>query len=45
VTGDGYPVDASDTRFWRMASLTAMSLEVNGGICRDLLKNRYGEAA
>jgi metal-sulfur cluster biosynthetic enzyme len=45
VTGDGDPVDASDTRFWRMASLTAMSLEVNGGICRDLLKNRYGEAA
>jgi hypothetical protein len=45
VTGDGDPVEASDVRFWRMASLTALSLETNGGICRDLLKNRYGEAA
>ena len=45
VTGDGSPVEASDVRFWRMASLTALSLETNGGICRDLLKNRYGEAA
>jgi metal-sulfur cluster biosynthetic enzyme len=43
VTGDGDPVEASDARFWRMASLTAMSLEVNGGMCRDLLKTRYGE--
>lgn len=43
VTGDGSPVDPSDVRFWRMASLTAMSLEVNGGMCRDLLKSRYGE--
>ena len=45
VTGDGDPVEASDARFWRMASLTALSLETNGGICRDLLKNRYGEVA
>jgi metal-sulfur cluster biosynthetic enzyme len=45
VTGDGSPVDPSDVRFWRMASLTAVSLETNGGICRDLLKNRYGEVA
>jgi metal-sulfur cluster biosynthetic enzyme len=43
VTGDGLPVEASDMRFWRMASLTALSLETNGGMCRDLLKNRYGE--
>jgi metal-sulfur cluster biosynthetic enzyme len=43
VTGDGVPVDPSDARFWRMASLTALSLETNGGICRDLLKIRYGE--
>ena len=43
VTGDGDAVDASDVRFWRMASLTALSLETNGGICRDLLKTRYGE--
>jgi metal-sulfur cluster biosynthetic enzyme len=43
VTGDGTPVDASDVRFRRMSSLTAVSLETNGGICRDLLKVRYGE--
>ena len=43
VTGDGDPVEASDVRFWRMASLTALSLETNGGICRDLLRTRYGE--
>jgi metal-sulfur cluster biosynthetic enzyme len=45
VTGDGTPVAASDIRFRRMASLTALSLETNGGMCRDLLKTRYGEAA
>jgi hypothetical protein len=38
-------VDASDLRFKRMASLTALSLEANGGLCRDLLRVRYGEAA
>jgi metal-sulfur cluster biosynthetic enzyme len=43
VTGDGTPVDASDVRFRRMASLTALSLEANGGLCRDLLRTRYGE--
>ena len=43
VTGDGTPVAASDVRFRRMASLTALSLETNGGICRDLLKTRYRE--
>jgi metal-sulfur cluster biosynthetic enzyme len=45
VTGDGAPVDASEERFWRMASLTALSLETNGGICRDLMRTRYGEEA
>jgi metal-sulfur cluster biosynthetic enzyme len=45
VTGDGEPVLTSDVRFWRMASLTALSLETNGGMCRDLLKTRYGEEA
>jgi metal-sulfur cluster biosynthetic enzyme len=45
VTADGTPVDASDVRFRRMSSLTALSLETNGGICRDLLKIRYGEEA
>jgi metal-sulfur cluster biosynthetic enzyme len=43
VTGDGKAVAASDVRFRRMASLTALSLETNGGICRDLLKIRSGE--
>jgi hypothetical protein len=43
VTGDGTPVAASDVRFRRMASLTALSLEANGGMCRDLLKIRYGQ--
>jgi metal-sulfur cluster biosynthetic enzyme len=45
VTGDGVPVDAADVRFRRMASMTALSLETNGGMCRDLLRVRYGEAA
>jgi metal-sulfur cluster biosynthetic enzyme len=40
VTGDGDPVDPSEERFWRMASLTALSLETNGGMCRDLLRSR-----
>jgi metal-sulfur cluster biosynthetic enzyme len=44
VTGDGTPVSADDLRFRRMASLTALSLEANGGLCRDLLNVRYGEA-
>ena len=43
VTGDGTPVAASDVRFRRMSSLTALSLETNGGMCRDLLRVRYGE--
>jgi metal-sulfur cluster biosynthetic enzyme len=43
VTGDGRPVAPSDVRFRRMASLTALSLETNGGMCRELLKIRYGQ--
>jgi metal-sulfur cluster biosynthetic enzyme len=43
VTGDGVPVSPDDQRFRRMASLTALSLETNGGMCRDLLRVRYGE--
>jgi hypothetical protein len=27
-----------------MAGLTALSLETNGGICRDLLRVRYPDA-
>jgi metal-sulfur cluster biosynthetic enzyme len=42
VLGDGTPVDRNDLRFRRMASLTALSLETNGGICRDMLNVRYG---
>ncbi len=42
VTGDGAPV-SDFARFRRMASLTAISLETNGGMCRDLLRVRYSE--
>jgi metal-sulfur cluster biosynthetic enzyme len=46
VTGDGTPLGAEDVaRFARMASLTALSLETNGGMCRDLLRVRYPDAA
>jgi metal-sulfur cluster biosynthetic enzyme len=43
VAGDGTPVARDDIRFRRMSSLTALSLETNGGMCRDLLRVRYGE--
>ena len=43
VTGDGSPVSPEDVKFRRMASLTALSLETNGHMCRDLLRVRYGE--
>ena len=43
VRGDGTPVGAQElARFGRMASLTALSLETNGGVCRSLLQVRYG---
>jgi metal-sulfur cluster biosynthetic enzyme len=43
VTGDGTPVRAEEVaRFARMATLTALSLDVNGGVCRSLLQVRYG---
>ena len=43
VRGDGTPVPAAElARFARMASLTAISLEANGGVCRSLLQVRYG---
>jgi metal-sulfur cluster biosynthetic enzyme len=43
VRGDGAPVASTElARFARMASLTATSLEVNGGVCRSLLEVRYG---
>ena len=40
VTGDGAPV-SDFVRFGRMARLTALSLDTNGGMCRDLLRVRY----
>jgi metal-sulfur cluster biosynthetic enzyme len=44
VKGDGTPVTAEELpRFKRMASLTSLSLETNGGMCRDLLRIRYSE--
>jgi metal-sulfur cluster biosynthetic enzyme len=44
VRGDGTPVPASElARFGRVASLTALSLEANGGMCRSLLQVRYGK--
>lgn len=43
VRGDGTPVTAAElARFRRMAALTSVSLEANGGICRSLLEARYG---
>jgi len=42
VTGDGAPV-VDLARFGRLARLTALSLETNGGMCRDLLRVRYGK--
>jgi metal-sulfur cluster biosynthetic enzyme len=42
VTGDGAPV-SDFVRFGRMARLTALSLDANGGMCRDLLRVRYEE--
>jgi hypothetical protein len=44
VKGDGTPVLPEEfPRFRRMASLTSLSLETNGGMCRDLLRVRYAE--
>ena len=43
VLPDGRPIDAEDLQRWlRTARLVRMSLEVNGGICRSLLKSRHG---
>jgi metal-sulfur cluster biosynthetic enzyme len=43
VLPDGNAIRAEDLRRWRRtAVLVRMSLEVNGGICRSLLKIRHG---
>jgi metal-sulfur cluster biosynthetic enzyme len=42
VRPDGEPIAAADLRHWlRTARLMRTSLEVNGGICRSLLRIRY----
>ena len=43
VTPGGEAIAPADLQRWmRMARLVRTSLEVNGGICRSLLQNRYG---
>jgi len=43
VAGDGAPLTAGDLHTWlRRARLVSLSLEANGGLCRDLLRVRYG---
>jgi metal-sulfur cluster biosynthetic enzyme len=45
VLPDGDPIRAENLKRWlRTAGLVRMSLEVNGGICRSLLKIRHGMA-
>jgi metal-sulfur cluster biosynthetic enzyme len=44
VAGDGAALSAQDLEMWlRRARLVSLSLETNGGMCRDLLRTRYGE--
>jgi metal-sulfur cluster biosynthetic enzyme len=43
VAGDGSPLAAADLGTWaRRARLVGLSLESNGGLCRSLLRVRYG---
>jgi metal-sulfur cluster biosynthetic enzyme len=45
VAGDGSPLTADELRVWlRRARLVSLSLEANGGMCRDLLRARYGSS-
>jgi metal-sulfur cluster biosynthetic enzyme len=45
VAGDGAPLPAEDLHTWlRRARLVSLSLEANGGMCRDLLRVRYGDS-
>jgi metal-sulfur cluster biosynthetic enzyme len=43
VAGDGGAIAEADLRLWlRRAQLVGLSLESNGGLCRSLLRVRYG---
>jgi metal-sulfur cluster biosynthetic enzyme len=43
IAGDGSALEADDLDRWRRrARLVSLSLESNGGLCRDLLAVRYG---
>ena len=43
IAGDGASLTVSDLPTWlRRARLVSLSLEANGGMCRDLLRTRYG---
>lgn len=43
IAGDGASLTVSDLPMWlRRAKLVSLSLEANGGMCRDLLRARYG---
>ena len=45
IAGDGAPLTAADLPMWlRRAKLVSLSLEANGGMCRDLLRVRYGNS-
>ena len=45
VAGDGASLTVSDLPMWlRRAKLVSLSLEANGGMCRDLLRARYGNS-
>jgi metal-sulfur cluster biosynthetic enzyme len=43
IAGDGAALTAAELPMWlRRARLVSLSLEANGGMCRDLLRTRYG---
>ena len=43
IAGDGAALTADELPMWlRRARLVSLSLEANGGMCRDLLRTRYG---
>jgi metal-sulfur cluster biosynthetic enzyme len=45
AAGDGAPLAAEELEGWlRRARLVSLSLETNGGMCRDLLRARHGIA-